>query len=306
MVAKGAFNADASRKTREMQIALMDSTVWNTFHFRSDDIVIATYAKAGTTWMQQIVAQLVFDGAESIDVQAISPWLETRNGSAADKIILLEAQRHRRFIKTHLPADALLMSPEARYIYVARDGRDVVWSMHNHHLQLKDEMFQLVNAGLPPGAKPFPRPDLELVPYFRRWLETGGEPWWPFWEHIRTWWALRHAANVHVVHFNDLKRDLGSEIGRIADFLDVRLEPAILERVEARCTFAYMKQHAERFSPGGGSRLKGGASSFINQGTNGRWRDMLSRGDIERYEATARSELGEACARWLANGGSTD
>lgn len=39
-------------KTREMHNHHMDSTIWNDFSFRDDDIVIATYAKSGTTWMQ--------------------------------------------------------------------------------------------------------------------------------------------------------------------------------------------------------------------------------------------------------------
>lgn len=40
----------------------MNSEMWNDFAFRDDDIVIATYAKSGTTWLQQIVGQLVFNG----------------------------------------------------------------------------------------------------------------------------------------------------------------------------------------------------------------------------------------------------
>ena len=50
------------RKTRELHNHHFDSTIWNDFAFRDDDIVIATYAKSGTTWMQQIVGQLIFDG----------------------------------------------------------------------------------------------------------------------------------------------------------------------------------------------------------------------------------------------------
>ena len=42
------------KKRRELHNHHFDSTIWNDFKFRNNDIVIATYAKSGTTWMQQI------------------------------------------------------------------------------------------------------------------------------------------------------------------------------------------------------------------------------------------------------------
>ncbi len=56
----------------------MDSTVWNDLEFRDDDIVIATYAKSGNTWLQQIISQLIFVGAEGIGVTEMSPWVDLR------------------------------------------------------------------------------------------------------------------------------------------------------------------------------------------------------------------------------------
>ncbi len=60
-------------KTRELHNHHFDSTIWNDFQFRDDDIIIATYAKSGTTWMQQIIAQLLFDGDSDLAVADISP-----------------------------------------------------------------------------------------------------------------------------------------------------------------------------------------------------------------------------------------
>ena len=37
------------RKQRELHNHHFDSTIWNDFAFRGDDIVIATYGKSGTT-----------------------------------------------------------------------------------------------------------------------------------------------------------------------------------------------------------------------------------------------------------------
>ncbi len=60
-------------KTREIHNHHMKSTVWNDFKFRDDDIIISTYAKSGTTWTQQILAQLIFNGIKGQDVAAVSP-----------------------------------------------------------------------------------------------------------------------------------------------------------------------------------------------------------------------------------------
>ncbi len=85
------------RKARELRNHHMDSTVWNGFRFRPDDVVVATYAKSGTTWTQQIVGQLLFGGREDVNVPELSPWLDLRLPAKEVKLAALEAQRHRRF-----------------------------------------------------------------------------------------------------------------------------------------------------------------------------------------------------------------
>src|SRR5262245_31366786 len=94
---------EAPRKTRELQNHHMDSTLWNDFPFRDDDIVIGTYAKAGTTWTQQIVGQLIFEGDEDVSIHELSPWWDMRilPPEAREGV---HAQTNRRVIKTHLPA----------------------------------------------------------------------------------------------------------------------------------------------------------------------------------------------------------
>ena len=67
------------KKEREHWHHLLDSTVWNEFNFRDDDIVICAYSKSGTTWVQQIIAQLLWNGAENIVVSEVSPWIDCRN-----------------------------------------------------------------------------------------------------------------------------------------------------------------------------------------------------------------------------------
>ena len=49
-------------KTKTYESHHFDSEAWSVVKPRPDDIVIATAYKSGTTWMQQIIAQLIFDG----------------------------------------------------------------------------------------------------------------------------------------------------------------------------------------------------------------------------------------------------
>ena len=80
------------RKTREYQNFAMDSTFWNEFRFRGDDIVIASYGKAGTTWIQQIVAQFIFDGVtDDKPIGDISQWVEFRIPTPDVKMPMIEA-----------------------------------------------------------------------------------------------------------------------------------------------------------------------------------------------------------------------
>ena len=133
------------RKNREIHNHHFDSTIWNDFEFRDDDIVIATYAKARTTWVQQIVAQLLFDGAENLETAEMSPWMDLRFPPKEIKLSTVGAQTHRRFLKTHLPIDALVFSQQAKYVYIARDGRDVLWSLYNHHAKANETWYEALN-----------------------------------------------------------------------------------------------------------------------------------------------------------------
>lgn len=289
------------RKTREVHNHHMDSTIWDRFAFRDDDVIVATYAKSGTTWTQHIVGQLVFQGDPNVQVAQISPWLDLRI-MPPDTLAKLEAQQHRRIIKTHLPLDALTFSPKAKYVYIGRDGRDVVWSMYNHHASANQLWYDLLNDTPGRVGPPIERPDPDIRRYFQTWLEKDGHPFWAFWENIATWWAARDLPNVRLIHFNDLKRDLDGEMRKLAAFLECDVPEDRWPTVVEHCTFDWMKAHAENVSPLGGAIFEGGGKSFIHKGTNGRWRDVLSPDDIAAYERRALAELGPDCARWLAEG----
>jgi aryl sulfotransferase len=297
--------AESTIKKRELHNTLMDSDRWDGFRFRDGDIIIGTWAKSGTTWTQQIVAQLLFQGADDMPAMDLAPWLDMRCAPLDDVIAGLEAQEHRRFIKTHLPADALLMSPQASYIYVARDGRDVVWSMYNHLLKMTDGFYAMINDTPGRVTPPLERPAVEIREFFHAWLDSDGAPMGSFWDHVQSWWDLRNEPNVLLMHFAAMKADMPAEIRRVAAFLDIDIDESRWPTIVEHCTFDYMKKHGDSLSrsPVVSDFFEGGlAKSFIHKGTNGRWRDTLTDDDIRKYEQTAASRLSPDCAHWLATG----
>jgi aryl sulfotransferase len=294
------------KKTRELHNHHFDSTIWNDLAFRDDDIVIATYAKSGTTWMQQIVAQLLFDGDPEVAVAEMSPWVDLRVPPKHVKLPLLESQTHRRFMKTHLPVDALRFSPDAKYLYIGRDGRDVVWSMYNHHFNANQTWYDALNDTPGRVGPPIEHPPGDIRQYWREWMDGDGHPFWSFWDNVRSWWEVRDLPNVKLVHFTNLKRDMAGEIRAIATFLDIPINESRWEDIVQHCSFDWMKKNATKSVPLGGAFWDAGAEVFINKGVNGRWTDTLTPEEVAAYEKRSRSELGDACAQWLATGEKSD
>ncbi len=290
------------QKSKELHSNHFDSTIWNDYKFRDDDIIISTYAKTGTTWVQQIVSQLIFDGEEGLPVADMSPWLDLRVPPKDVKLAEVEAQTHRRFIKTHLPVEALVFSPKVKYLYIARDGRDVVWSLYNHHSTANDLWYEALNETPGLVGPPITKPVNSIVQYYHEWLDNDGYPFWSFWENVISWWEVRHLPNVMLVHFSNLKKDMPKEILRIAGFLDIDINEGKWHEILQHCSCDYMKANATPSVPLGGAFWDGGAEQFIYKGVNGRWRELLNSTEIKKYDSLAVKELGTECAAWLATG----
>jgi aryl sulfotransferase len=220
------------------------------------------------------------------------------------KLRAVAAQTHRRFLKTHLPVDALVFSPNAKYIYIGRDGRDVVWSMYNHHARANEAWYSALNDAPGRVGPPIAPPAASILQYYHDWLDRDGHPFWPFWDNVASWWAVRHLPNVLLVHFADLKTDMKGEIRRIADFLEIEVPARRWPAILRHCSFEWMKRNAAQSAPLGGIFWDGGAQTFIHKGTNGRWRHVLGADDVRKYEALALEKLGAGAAAWLAGGNS--
>jgi aryl sulfotransferase len=287
----------------------MDSCRWQGFRARPYDVVIATYPKCGTTWMQRIVGLLIFRDPAPIRLMDVSPWLDCRFVEPVEATLArLEAMRHRRFIKTHLPADGLPLFDELRTIVVARDGRDACLSYHHHVLSYTPWMLaRLDAAGAEDGIGPYPRPPVDADEFFHRWLTQGvasepdGLPLTSYFGFQRSWWRLRDRPNVLLLHYAELKADLGGAMRRVADFLSIEIPAGLWPVLIEAAGFPAMKRVGDTLLGETGAAFRGGGGTFFHKGENGRWPGKLAASSLALYEAKAAA-MPPDCAEWLASG----
>ncbi len=294
---------------------ISNSSRWDGFTFRADDIVISTPAKCGTTWMQMQCALLLFRTPDlPAPLSKLSPWLDMNTRPLADVLADLDAQTHRRFIKTHTPLARLPWDDRVTYVHVGRDPRDVALSWDNHVANV--DMGRLVEAragavGLDDLADlgiegpPEPPPD---DPAVRFWAWVEDDPadrdvsgLQALVHHSRTFWDRRDEPNVHLFHYGDLRRDLAGQMARLAEALGV--EPPTDELVDA-ARFENMKARADQLVPNADTPFWVSNDRFFDKARAGDWRELIGDDGLPRYEAAVHEATGgdTALAAWLHDG----
>ncbi|HVJ41681.1 MAG TPA: sulfotransferase domain-containing protein [Dongiaceae bacterium] len=298
--------------TRIVQSGFVDSTRWERYRPRDDDIIIGTYPKCGTTWVQHIVGMLVFKTTTPRDITQVSPWLDMKR-FGDQPLAAIEAQTHRRFLKTHLPLDAVPVYQGVKFIHVARDGRDAAMSLHNHvfhyspafRAQLDNPASQSdTRSGSSNGSIKGPVPG-DPAAFFADWVASGGSRGNPdesFFRVANSYWAARDKSDMLLVHFNDLQADLGGEMRRIAAYLGIVISEALWPELIAAAGFAAMKAQGDLLLPIAQQVWDRGASRFFNSGTNGRWREVCAPGDLARYDQLVAQHFTPDQARWTTHG----
>ncbi|XP_054848483.1 sulfotransferase 1B1-like isoform X2 [Eublepharis macularius] len=252
------------------------------FEARPDDLIIATYPKAGTTWMQEIVDLILVGGdvekARRAPMPDRIPFLEICSvppcPSGVDQLVNSPSPR---VMKTHLPFQLLpksFLEKDCKIIYVARNAKDNLVSYY---------FFDQMNL-----TQPDPGP---WDGYVKKFME-GTVPWGPWYDHVRRYWDEKENHRILYLFYEDMKEDLAREIRRVKDFLEVDLPEAIVQKIAHHTSFQVMKDNPmTNFENVPSTIFDRTKSSFMRKGEVGDWKNYFTVAQREAFDAHYQQKM---------------
>ncbi len=304
-----------------------DNARWNEFEPRVGDIIISSPAKCGTSWMQMMCALLVFQ-VPVFDrlLTDLSPWLDVRGAPLDSVLASLDAQRHRRFVKTHTPLDGVPVFEGVTYVGLGRDPRDVAISWDHHFFNVDFERAMALAAEAkaaeaaagrvddsdePPAVPDSPPPD-SLVERVMVWIDDDTPVTVSLSSlrllvhHITTFADREQSGNVALFHYADLQRDLPGQMGRLAQILEIEVPESKFDELVAAAGFAAMRDRAHDLAPEANKGIYRDTESFFHRGETGQWRDLLDRAQLQHYTERIQSLADPQLIGWLHKGSPLD
>ena len=194
---------------------------------RPSDVLISPYSKCGTTWLQQIVHTLRTRGDMDFDdISAVVPWLETATLLGID--LNAEQKANPRAYKSHLPYEAIPHGPKS--ICSLREPKDTLVSMYH----FMEGWF------IEPGS-------ISLGDFARDWMkrvERGSD----IWRHLLSWWEQRKNPQVLLLTYEGMSANPERTILRVADFIGIELDEALLSLTLQRSSLGFMLSHKDKFA----------------------------------------------------------
>ena len=242
---------------------------------QSSDVIIASYAKCGTTWLQQMAHSLRTCGdLDFDDISRVVPWIETASDLGID---LDAAQRGEpRIFKSHLAHGDVPSG--ARYVVSVRDPRDALVSAYRF---LEGWFFE-------PGS-------IDIEALGRTHFIEGRS----YYTHLASWWPHRHDPDVLLLAYEHMKRDHEGAVRRVAEFIGVGTDRGRLAIACHESSLASMKLHQDKYD----DKLMrehsevvcglppGSATSKVATGEIGAHQLELSEAFVDELDATWRDTM---------------
>ncbi|XP_063077232.1 sulfotransferase 2B1-like [Engraulis encrasicolus] len=247
------------------------------FTFRPDDILIVTYPKSGTTWMQEIVPVIQSEGdftpIDTIPNWDRVPWLEEHRAN----ILNLEQRPSPRIFATHFHYN---MMPESyrkvkpRVLYVLRNPKDIFTSSYHYYGMASF----LVNPG--------------TVDEFLEKFIDGKIMFGSWFDHVKGWIGAKESDNICSIFYEEMIRDLQGSVSKLASFLGKSLSQDIVAKIADRCVFKSMKQNKmSNYSLVPTEFFDQQKSAFLRKGTSGDWVNTMSPAQSERFDAAYKEKM---------------
>lgn len=237
---------------------------------RPDDIFITTYPRSGTHWMSVIVYTLLTNGQpfdkDMGDFLARLPFIDRYGKDVAINMTRPGA------IETHYPFDRVPHHPQAKYIGVIRQPKDVCISLYK--ILTENSAFDL--------------PHLSFDVFFEMFI-NGQTSYINYFDHIRSLWSHKDDDNVLLISYEQMTNDLRGVIEKVARFLNIDLtaDPQLLDRVETYASFDYMKKNYDA-SRNAYLAQHGPPSekpiNFVRKGIVGDWSSNMTDEQSERLD----------------------
>lgn len=226
-----------------------------------EDVFVATQMRCGTTWMQQIVYEIVQRGQGNLGddghghLYAACPWIDAINSVAMENAPLV-GERPTRIIKTHLPTSLCPYSDQAKYIYVTRHPVGCFASIVDYNRTLLGPLM----------------PDSEKL---AEWFCSDRMYWLPWPKHVEGWWRWAESRNnVLFLHYEAMTADFAATLDRVAEFLGYRLTAEEKRLIGEKCSFQYMKNHEELFEMAPPNMFSVVSGQFLASGKASRHEDV--------------------------------
>lgn len=255
------------------------------FSFRPDDIIIITYPKSGTTWMQELVP-LIMNGGDPASVETLPnwdrvPWLEEQRAC----VLNLEERPSPRIFASHfhynmMPTSFFKVKPKV--IYVMRNPKDVFTSSFHY--------YAMASFLVKPGPQ---------TEFLHKFLE-GKVMFGSWFDHVKGWINAEDKDRIMFISYEEMVMDLKDSVSRLATFLEKPLETTVIEKIADRCLFKNMKKNKmSNYSLVPSEFMDQKKSEFLRKGIAGDWKNLLTAAEVEYFDTVYQDQMKDVKYRFI-------